>query len=476
MLKIYNTLSRKKESFKPLGTDYIRVYDCGPTVYYYAHIGNLWRFLVSDLVRRTLEYNSYKVKQVMNITDVGHLTDEDLAADTGADKIEAAAKKEKKTPQQIAEFYTQSFLEDIRKVNIQRPTVMPKATEHIPQMIRLVKILEEKGYTYQAGNYLCFDISRFPDYGKLSGKDLDSLRVGERLEPIPEKRNPFDFALWIRDPEHLQKWESPWGVGYPGWHLECSAMSMEYLGEQLDIHSGGEDNIFPHHENEIAQSEAATGKEFVNYWIHVRHNLVHGKKMSKSLGNVILLQNIIDRGYDPLAYRYLCLTVHYRSQFNFTWESLGAAQKGLNRLTEFVLELADSAGIILDDFEKTGNFPPELKDYRSQFIEHLNNDFNLPKALAVVWDSVSGYRNGTLSVKSQQILSLLADFDRVLGLKLIRGRKKTQIGKHIAGLLKEREKARLKGDFARADLIRSKINELGYCVEDTPQGPEIKQV
>ena len=279
MIKLYNTLTKKIDDFKPLKTDFVRQYDCGPTVYFYAHIGNMWRYVISDLLRRVLEYNGYQVKQVMNITDVGHLTEDDLAADTGQDKMEVAAKKEKKTPQQIAEFYTQTFLKDIDRLNILRPHVMPKATEHISSMIKIINLLEKKGYAYWAGDkYFVYDISKFKNYGKLSGKKLDELKAGSRLEPVPGKRNPFDFALWIKDPKHLMHWDSPWGVGYPGWHIECSAMSMEYLGSTLDVHTGGEDNIFPHHENEIAQSEAATGKQFVRYWVHIRHNFVNGQK------------------------------------------------------------------------------------------------------------------------------------------------------------------------------------------------------
>ncbi len=466
-IKIYNTASGKKEVFQPLKDDYVRVYDCGPTVYDYAHIGNFWRYLISDFVRRTLEYNNYKVKQVMNITDVGHLTDDDLAADTGEDKIEKAAKKAEKTPGQIADFYTAAFLKDLRRLNIQQPTHMPKATEHIGQMIDLIKKLEEKGYTYRAGDYLCFDIGKFSSYCKLSKKNLQDLQAGERLEPIDEKKNPFDFALWVNDEEHLQKWDSPWGAGYPGWHIECSAMSMEYLGEQIDIHSGGEDNIFPHHENEIAQSEAATGKQFVKYWLHVRHNLVEGEKMSKSAGNMVTVQNIIDRGYKPLSYRYLCLTVHYRSHFNFTWDSLKAGEKAYNRLKRFTSELQKEAE------GKAGGITPQLAEYKDNFTSYINNDFNTPQAIAVLWDLIKSYRSGDLQSTPENILSLISNYDRVLGLKLLEKEEKKEINKEIDPLIEKREKARRQGDYQQADEIRRQIEEQGYRLEDTPQGPRI---
>lgn len=474
-MKLFNTLSRKKEIFRPLKTDFVRQYDCGPTVYWYAHLGNMWRYIVSDLLRRTLEYNDYQVKQVMNITDVGHLTEDDLAADTGEDKIEAAARKEKKTPEQIAGIYTDAFLLDLDQLNIQRPHIMPEATNHIPEMLVLIKKLEEKGFVYQAGNYICFDIAKFADYGKLSGKNLKELRAGARLEPVPGKKNPYDFALWIVDPNHLQKWDSPWGIGYPGWHIECSAMSMKYLGEQLDIHTGGEDNIFPHHENEIAQSEAATNKKFVNYWLHIRHNLVNGKKMSKSLGNVFTLQNLIDKGFDPLAYRYLCLTVHYRSKFNFTWEGLEGARESFNKLRGFLARsIVSSQQSVVSSQQsrpKAGPPPEEAttSKFTKDFLTAINDDLNMPQALAVVWNLVKS------DISEKEKVASLLEFDKVLGLDLEKSlnKEKQEIPAEVLSLIEQREKERQKGNWEKADELREQIKNLGFSVEDTSQGCRI---
>jgi cysteinyl-tRNA synthetase len=456
---LYNTLSRKKEKFVPLRDDFVRVYDCGPTVYWYAHIGNMWRYLASDFLRRVLEYNGYKVKQVMNITDVGHLTEDDLlAADTGEDKMEVAARREKKTVWEIAEFYTKAYFKDRRALNILDPVVTCKATEHIPEMIKLIQVLEKKGYAYRLPDRVCFDVSKFKEYGKLSGKKLDELRVGVRLEPIPGKKNPYDFSLWILDEKHLMKWDSPWGVGYPGWHIECSAMSMKYLGEQLDIHSGGEDNIFPHHENEIAQSEAATGKQFVRFWFHVRFNQVNGRKMSKSKGTLLLLSDLVKRGFEPLAYRYLCLTSHYRSRFNFTFASLAAAQQALNRMRFIFLEVKEAQG----RRDLSGE-----KEYQSKFRQLVNDDVGTPQALGLAWQMLADPNLSDVSKKH-----LLLDFDKVFGLRL--GQYRLKIPKKVNQLLKERERLRQQGKFAEADKVREKIAEEGFAVEDTPKGSIIK--
>ncbi len=453
-IKLYNTLTKKKEEFKPLKPDFVRLYDCGPTVYMYAHIGNMWRYIFSDLLRRILEYNGYKVKQVMNITDVGHLTEDDLAADTGRDKMEVAVKKERKTPAEIADFYTKAFFKDTQRLNILRPHVVPKATEHIESMIQMIKTLEEKGYAYWAGKkYFVYNISKFKNYGQLSGKKLEELKLGSRLEPVPGKRNPFDFALWVKDPKHLMHWNSPWGVGYPGWHIECSAMSMKYLGQTLDIHTGGEDNIFPHHENEIAQSEAATGKKFGRFWLHVRHNLVDGVKMSKSKGNFYVLQNLIDKGYDPLAFRYLCLTVHYRKNLNFTWQSLESAQKALNKLRQQVSQ-----------WKKGKEGVPE---FEKKFLTAANDDLNLPQALAVAWDLLkSDYSD---SAKKTSLLK----FDKVLGLGLSEYRA-VKIPDKVKELVKKREELRKQEKWQEADKIRKEIEKLGWQIEDTAEGTKLK--
>jgi len=469
MLKFYNTLSRGKEVFKPLEPPEVKLYDCGPTCYFYAHIGNMWRYVISDLLRRTLEYNGYKVKQVMNITDVGHLTEDDLAADTGEDKMVVAAKKEKKTPKQIAEFYTKAFFKDTERLNILKPHVVPKATEHIPEMIELIKILEKKGYAYWAGDkYFVYDISKFKDYGKLSGKKLEELQAGARLEPVPEKKNPFDFALWIKDPEHLMRWDSPWGVGYPGWHIECSVMSMKYLGETLDIHTGGEDNIFPHHENEIAQSEAATGKQFVRYWVHVRHNLVDGQKMSKSKGNFYILQDLVNKGFDPLAYRYLCLTTHYRRNLNFTWKGLKGAQNSLNSLYEKVRELKSDIPSFRRPSKKRDKKLEE--NYKKKFLGLINDDLNTPQALALMWKLIKDKK-----ISSQEKHQLLLDFDRVFGLRL-KDIKKEKIPSDLLNLTKQRQKYREQGLWQKADEVRKEVKKLGYKIEDTEKGPKIKKL
>jgi cysteinyl-tRNA synthetase len=464
-MRLYNTLTKKIEEFKPLKPDFVRLYDCGPTVYMFAHIGNMWRYIISDLLRRTLEYNGYQVKQVMNITDVGHLTEDDLAADTGEDKMELAAEKEKKTPKEIADFYTADFFKDRERLNMLKPHLTPKATEHIEAMIKLIKILEEKGYAYWAGEkYFVYDISKFKDYGKLSGKKIEELKSGARLEPVPGKKNPFDFALWIKDPKHLMHWDSPWGVGYPGWHIECSAMAMEYLGPTLDIHTGGEDNIFPHHENEIAQSEAATGKPFSRFWLHIRHNLVDGQKMSKSKGNFYLLQDLVDKGFDPLAYRYLCLTAHYRKNLNFTWEGLKSAAISLNKLRELVASWRNEKG------RKTLTEEDERKvaQYKEEFLAAINQDLNLPQALAVAWQLAKS------SVSSQEKLDLILDFDQVLGLKLgevIR----LEIPEELKAMVQKRESFRKEGKWQEADIIRKEIEKAGFKIEDTEEGFEIKR-
>lgn len=466
MLKIYNTLSRKKEVFKPLNPKKVGIYDCGPTVYFYAHIGNMWRYIISDLLRRTLKYNGYKVKQVMNITDVGHLTEDDLAADTGEDKMVVAAKREKKTPEQIAKFYTQAFFKDTERLNILQPHIIPKATEHIPEMIKLIKNLEKKGFAYWASDkYFVYDIAKFKDYGKLSRKKLEELKVGARLEPVPGKKNPFDFALWIKDPKHLMRWDSPWGIGYPGWHIECSVMSMKYLGPTIDIHTGGEDNIFPHHENEIAQSEAVTGKQFVRYWLHIRHNLVDGKKMSKSKGNFYILQDLIDKGFDPLAYRYLCLTTHYRTNLNFTWEGLKAAGIALEKLRQTVREsqIRQKIGSIQKSSIK-------IKRYQQKFLNHINDDLNMPKTLAVMWKLVKDE-----NVSPQEKYKLLIDFDRVFGLGLEKV-KKIKIPQRVKKLVQLREEYRKAENFKGADKIRKELLQLGYKTEDTKEGPKVKKM
>ncbi len=450
-------MSRRREEFRPLKSDYVRIYDCGPTVYDYAHIGNLWRYLASDFLRRILEYNGYRVKQVMNITDVGHLTEDDLlAADTGEDKMEVAARREKKTPLEVAAFYTEAYFRDRRALNILDPHVVPKATEHIKEMIKIIQGLEKKGYAYHLPDRICYDVERFKNYGRLAGIDVHQLKVGARLEPIKGKKNPYDFSLWILDPQHLMKWDSPWGVGYPGWHIECSAMSMKYLGPQLDIHSGGEDNIFPHHENEIAQSEAYTGKQFVRYWFHVRHNLVNGQKMSKSKGNFYRLADLEKRGYEPLAYRYLALTNHYRKPLNFTFPALAAAQKALQKMRLLVWQWRQET-------KPAKKLSPAARQWQQKFLTAINNDVGTPQGLSIAWQMIDS------DLPPAEKLALLLDFDRVFGLKL--GEWRLQVPPEIKKLVQEREKWRQKGDYQKADQLREELLQRGWQVQDRPEGP-----
>ncbi len=455
-VNIYNTMSRKREEFRPLKSDYVRIYDCGPTVYGYAHIGNMWRYLASDFLRRILEYNGYRVKQVMNITDVGHLTEDDLlAADTGEDKMEVTARREKKTPLQVAAYYTKAYFRDRRALNIFDPSVTCKATEHIPQMIKIIQGLEKKGYAYRLPDRICYDVQKFKSYGQLSGTNVEKLKMGARLEPIKGKKNPYDFSLWVIDSHHLMKWPSPWGVGYPGWHIECSAMSMEYLGPQLDIHSGGEDNIFPHHENEIAQSEAYTGKRFVRYWFHVRHNLVNGQKMSKSKGNFYQLDDLEKRGYEPLAYRYLCLTNHYRKPLNFTFPALKASQKALMKLRLLVWQWRRET-------KPAEKLSAAAKEWQSKFLRAVNNDVGTPQGLAVAWKVADS------GLPAAMKLALILDFDRVLGLKLAEWKLKVPL--KIRKLAAEREKLRRRGKYQEADKLRLEIKKAGWQVQDGSNG------
>lgn len=463
-LKLFNTLSRKVEVFKPLNPPKVGMYTCGPTVYDYAHIGNFRTYILSDIVHRTLLYLGYKVKAVMNITDVGHLTSD---ADEGEDKLEKGARREGKTAWEIAAKYTKIFLKDTKKLNMLAPSIFCKATDHIKEQIELVKKLEEKGYTYKTSDGIYYDTSKFPDYGKLARLDLKGLKAGARVAVNPEKRNPTDFALWKFSPQGKKRdmeWDSPWGKGFPGWHIECSAMSMKYLGETFDIHLGGIDLLPVHHTNEIAQSEAATSKKFVNYWIHGEFVLVDGEKMSKSKGNFYNLGDIEKKGFDPLALRYLYLTSHYRSKMNFTWRALEGAQRALDRLREQVSEGKEEDGITNSTISGIANFS-------SRFKKAISNDFNMPKALAVVWDLVkSDYPS---SAKRASLLK----FDQVLGLDLEKGVKIDRVVKldeEIKKLLEKRENLRKQKKWQEADKIREEIEEKGFIIEDTPKGPKIK--
>jgi cysteinyl-tRNA synthetase len=469
-IKFLNTMGWRKETFKPMERGKVGMYCCGPTVYNYAHIGNMRSYIFEDVLKRVLEFNGFKVKHVMNITDVGHLTSD---ADTGEDKMELGAKRERKTVWEIAEFYTKTFFRDSKRLNILKPTIVCKATDHINEMIDLIKKLEKRGYTYRTDDGIYYDTSKFKDYGKLTGMTFDklqeNLKAGARIELSPQKKNITDFALWKfspKDKKRQMEWDSPWGVGFPGWHIECSAMSMKYLGESFDIHCGGIDHIPIHHTNEIAQSEGATGKKFVNYWLHGAF-LIMGKniKMAKSIGNIVTLQTLIDKGFDPLDYRYLCLTAHYRSELEFTWENLESARKSLLSLREKIRMLKEEARK-----EKIKSDPEIVKFYRQMFLKAINDDLNMPKALSVVWKLVRSKER----IGPGDRLDLLFEFDRILGLNLEK-EEEWELPEEVKKLVEERERARRRGDYKTADTIRRKIRELGFIIEDTPKGVRWKK-
>jgi len=461
MLKVYNTLSRKKEEFKPLVGNTVRMYSCGPTVYNYAHIGNLRTYIFMDILRRTLRYDGYKIKGVMNITDVGHLLSD---RDDGEDKMATAAKREQKSPYEIADYYAGVFYTDIDKLNISRPEIIAKATDHINDMIEYVKDLVDKGYGYETSDGIYFDISKFKEYGKLSRLNLDEQIAGARVEVNSEKRHPADFALWKKaEPEHIMQWESPWGMGYPGWHIECSTMSKKYLGDVFDIHTGGVDHIPVHHENEIAQSEALEDKKTVDYWMHGEFMLVNNGKMSKSLGNNYRISQLEEMGYTALDFRYFCLNAHYRKKLNFTFEGLDAAKKSYERLLGALYQHKTSPKST--DEEK-------LARYKKEFEDAINDDLNIPMALGVLWKMVR-------EEKSKDIYKLALDMDKVFGLSLDKAKAvesdeaESDIPDEVTALVNERSEAKKAKNYALADEIRAKISALGYAVTDTKDGVKI---
>ncbi len=469
MLKLYNTLTKRKEEFKPLEKTVVTMYNCGLTVYDYAHLGNLRAFTFADLLRRYLEYKGFKVKQVMNFTDVGHMFED---VDIGEDKMEAAAEREKKDPWAIAENYIGIFLQDSEKMNFKEPLIRPRATEHIKEMIDLTKRLIDKGYAYVMSGSVYYDVAKFEDYGKLSGNTIERLKTGAggRVEFNPEKRNQFDFALWINDPKHIMNWRSPWcEKGYPGWHIECSAMSMKYLGETIDIHTGGVDNLFPHHENEIAQSEAATGKRFVNFWLHNEHLLVEGSRMAKSLGNFYTLRDIIAKGYDPKAVRYLLMATHYQQQLNFTFESLEAAQSAVDRLVNLARRLKQADGKTCgQEIEGLMNKAKRL------FEEAMDDDLNISVALAGIFDFIRDTNrflddNKLNKEEAGKAYQLLMKFDKVLGV-IGEIEDKMKLSEEAEGLIQKREEAREAKDWKTADKIRQQLKRMGIIIEDTPNG------
>lgn len=458
-MKIYNTLSRTIEEITPADPNEIGLYTCGPTVYNYAHIGNLRTFIFEDILKRVLLAEGHGVKHVMNITDVGHLTSDD---DTGEDKMEKGAARENRSVYEIAEYYTESFQNDIHDLNILDPDIWPKATEHIREQIELVQTLEKKGYTYRIDDGIYFDTSRFPDYGAMARLDKDGLQAGKRVEVVAGKRNPTDFALWKFSPpgqKRLMEWKSPWGTGFPGWHIECSAMSMAYLGEQFDIHCGGVDHIQVHHTNEIAQSEAATAKQWVRYWVHGEFLVLESEKMAKSGDNFITLDVLRKKGFDPLAYRYFCLNAHYRAQLKFTWEAMENAARGFENFKRRVIELKKQAG------DASARQPLPRKELDA-FMQSAANDMNMPEALSFAWAVLK-----TDTYPPETRLAVLREMDRVLGFGIDAMQEETvELEDEIEELIAQREAARKNKDFETADRIRDDLKSRGIILQDSPQG------
>lgn len=461
MLKLYNTLTRKKEEFVPLKKGTVKMYSCGPTVYNYAHIGNMRAYIFMDTLRKVLKYNGYKVKHVMNITDVGHLVSD---ADEGEDKMAKTARIENRSVYEIAKEYTDAFMKDIKALNIDTPEHIAKATEHIREMEMYVNDIVKNGYAYETSRGVYFDTSKLPNYGKmLSNNNIDDLKAGARVEVDKEKRNPQDFALWIKAPkEHIMKWNSKWGLCYPGWHIECSAMSRKYLGDKFDIHTGGVDHIPIHHENEIAQSIGATGHNLANYWMHVEFLLIDGGKMSKSLGNVYTLNDLKAKGIDALSYRYFTYSSHYRNKLNFTWEAIKSAKNSLNKLRDMIALHKDVNKKIDKNI---------ISKYEEQFLDAINDDMNMPVAISIVWEIAKEKE------KSNDFYELIKKFDSVLSLDLDKNDKEDiNIPEDIKLILNERKDARKNKNFAKSDELRDKLKELGFIVKDTKDGQIIEKV
>ena len=459
-MKIYNTLNKRVEEFVPHSENEVKMYTCGPTVYHYAHIGNLRTYIFEDILEKSLNYLGYKVNRVMNITDVGHLTSD---ADTGEDKMLMGAKREHKTVYEIADFYTKAFFSDTEKLNIKRPDTVSKASDNIEMYIKMIDKLLEDGYAYKSGNNVYFDISKAKDYYKLSGKNEEELIVGARddVKEDVEKRNPFDFALWFTKSKfdnQEMKWDSPYGVGYPGWHIECSGISLKYLGEYLDIHCGGVDNIFPHHTNEIAQSEAYIGHKWCNYWVHGEHLNDKSGKMSKSKGEFLTISLLESKGYNPLSYRFMCLQSHYRNQLVFSYDSLDTAQSAYNKLKSKIKSLVKND-------ENLNN--EKINHYDNLFKEALSNDLNTSNALTVLFDML---KDNELNDNSK--LYLTTSFDKVLSLDLIEKDKEVsnELLDKINKLIDERNIAKSEKNYELADKIRNELLEMNVVIKDTREG------
>jgi cysteinyl-tRNA synthetase len=459
-LVLYNSLTRSKDEFKAIKSGEVGLYTCGPTVYNYAHIGNLRTYIFEDILKRVLLYNGFRVKHIMNITDVGHLTGD---RDMGEDKMEKGALREGKTAWDIAEYYTRAFKADINQLNILEPDIWVKATDTIDDQIELVKTLENKGYTYHTSDGIYYDTAKFKNYTKLSHQNLEALQEGARVEKNPEKRNATDFALWKFSPSGTRRqmeWDSPWGVGFPGWHIECSVMSAKFLGDQLDIHCGGTDHIDVHHTNEIAQSEAATGKPFFNFWLHGAFLIISGgKKMAKSEGNFLTLENaFISQGLNPLVYRFASFQTHYRKPMEYSEESVDAARNGLLHLQNQVRQVAQNGA---------GQNGSVSEVFKTKFIEEINDDLNMPRALAVVQEMLKS------ETSDADKFATIMDYDRVLGLSLDQVDKPEALPEEVQKLVEDRQAARANKDWARSDLLRDEILNLGYTVQDTKDGVKV---
>lgn len=461
---LHNTLGNKKEKFVPIEDGHVSMYNCGPTVYNYAHIGNLRSYVFADTLKRMFEWNGYVVKQVINLTDVGHLTSD---ADFGDDKVEKAAKREGKKAKDITDFYIKSFFDDLDNLNIERSKIkFPKATEYISEQIEMIKTLEEKGFTYRTSDGIYFDTEKFPNYGRLGNINLSGLEEGARIGLNVERRNITDFALWKfspQDEKREQEWPSPWGIGFPGWHIECSAMSKKLLGPTFDIHTGGIDHIPVHHNNEIAQSTCANDAVYVNYWMHNAHINIGGDKMAKSEGNFIRLETLIEKNVSPLAYRYLLLSARYSSPMEFSWEALVGSETAVKKIKHFMSRVILATSDILETEDKN-----ILDDYKKTFTEFINDDLDTPKALAMIWEIM---KDNKLSLVDKQ--ALITDFDNVLGLRLSEKEMEMEIPLEVENFMLARDKAREEKNWQLSDQLREKIEALGFSVQDTENGTKV---
>ena len=464
-LRFYNTYSKKIEDFIPMKPGVVKLYTCGPTVYSHPHIGNFKAYVFCDLLKRFLKFKGYKVTHIMNITDAGHLLND---AEEGEDKIEEAARKENKNPLEIAQVYVNSFMEARDLLNIEPADHYPRVTDHINEMIDMIKILIDKNYAYVVGNNVYYDVTRFKNYGKLSGNTLEDLNAGARIEINSEKKNPHDFALWKHDPRHLQQWDSPWGKGFPGWHIECSAMSSKYLGKEFDIHTGGPDNIFPHHECEIAQSEAANDRKFVHYWLHNGYLNLDGEKMSKSKGNLYTIQELVEKGFNRRAIRYSLLSTHYRQPSVFSFDGIKASEQVIYKIEQFVFMMKD-----IESQQVEGSLREKAVELKNRcidaFDEALSDDLNISKALSVCFEFMKEVNKleNINSKEAREFLTVLTRLDEVLGVLEVGDE---DIPEEIQKLAAERNQAKKAKDFTLADELRKKLLEKNYIIEDKPGG------